>query len=139
MSSHALLCLSEINNRGCQFLDRGDISNAMMCFRQALADVKAYLRRTQGLTSKMEQLHQQEQQGGRTILPMAADVLRRQGMLYKNCCSSAKTGSVNSVIHSHAIRMIPHFCFSRDELENGKIYTREISGAYGIFPDYPSC
>jgi hypothetical protein len=109
----ALSSLSEINNRGCDCLDQGDMENAMSNFRQGLSYVKAYLHETP---------KDNHNRASRNIISMPVDMLRRTGADTISETTNTFSKS-NFIIHPHATRMINGYSFSDDLLENSKIYT----------------
>jgi hypothetical protein len=110
-----LASLLEINNQGCDNLDRGDVSNAILYFRHALAHVKPFLREVERENTVYR---------SRNILPMPTDITLSSLSLLKTKTSTRQ--NQNHLIQSQAIRMINGFVFSKNALENSKIYTSII-------------
>ena len=90
----------------------------MVHLKQALSDVRAYMRSESGpkrrslrLRSRCRQIQPMSQRHA-DLACVATTQLRRQA-----------SSSHSLLIHSHPIRMVPGFEFSKDALENSRIYS----------------
>jgi tetratricopeptide (TPR) repeat protein len=104
-SMACLASLAEINNQGCESLDHGDVSNAMLYFRRALAHAKSFLREAPREQNTVYR--------SRNILPMPTDI---------TLSSLSSKNNYQNLIQSQAIRMVNGFVFSKNAFENSKIY-----------------